>query len=172
MRDAVRIGALVFSAAILQVALFSSLDLAGGTADVLLVALVSVALLRGSIAGAAAGFGGGLVVDVATLGTLGVTSLLLTVAGFWAGRYGETTGRDRAYAPALAVAVISLLVGVAGYALHYMLAEEVGARHALVTTLPPGVVLNVVATWPIFAVAKRLLRPRAPSRLREVEVAV
>ena len=36
-----------------------------------------------------------------TLGTLGVTSILLTVAGYWAGRYGETTGRGRAYAPSL-----------------------------------------------------------------------
>lgn len=172
MRDAIRIGVLVVSAAILQVSLVSSLDVAGGTADVLLVVLVAVALLRGSVVGAVAGFGGGLVVDVATLGTLGVTSLLLTVAGFWAGRYGETTGRDRAHAPVLAVGVISLLVGVAGYVLHYMLGEEIGARHALVVTLLPGVVLNLVLTWPVFALSRRLLRAQGPPRAREVEVAV
>lgn len=172
MRDAIRIGVLVFSAAILQVSLVSSLDVAGGTADVLLVVLVAVALLRGSVVGALAGFGGGLVVDVATLGTLGVTSLLLTVAGFWAGRYGETTGRDRAHAPVLAVGVISLLVGVAGYVLHYMLGEEIGARHALVSTLLPGVVLNLALTWPVFALSRRLLRGQAAPHAREVEVAV
>lgn len=172
MSDVARIAALVFSAALLQVTLFSSLEVAGGAADVLLVTLVAVALLRGSIAGAVAGFGGGLVVDVATLGTLGVTSLLLTVAGFWAGRYGETTGRDRLHAPALAVAVITVLVGVAGYALHYMLGEEVGARHALVATLLPGVVLNLVVTWPVFAIARRVLRAQAAPPAQEVEVAV
>lgn len=172
MSDAARTAALVFAAALLQVTLFSSLEVAGGVADVLLVTLVAVALLRGSIVGAVAGFGGGLVVDVATLGALGVTSLLLTVAGFWAGRYGETTGRDRLHAPALAVAAISLLVGIAGFALHFMLGEEVGARHALVTTLLPGVVLNLAATWPVFAVARRILRPPAPPPAREVEVAV
>ena len=39
-----------------------------------------------------------------TLDTLGVTALLYALAGYWTGRYGETTGRDRAHAPLLAVA--------------------------------------------------------------------
>ena len=51
-----------------------------------------------------AGFAAGLVVDTANLGTLGLTSLLLTLAGYWIGRYGETTGRDRFHAPFLSVA--------------------------------------------------------------------
>ena len=41
----------------------------------------------------------GLLIDIANLGTLGFTSLLLTLAGFWTGRYGETTARDRFHAP-------------------------------------------------------------------------
>ena len=49
----------------------------------------------------------GLLLDTATLGTLGVTSLLLTVGGFWIGRYGETTARDRFHAPFLSVAVVT-----------------------------------------------------------------
>jgi rod shape-determining protein MreD len=70
---AIRIAALVFVAALLQTSVFASVDVLGGTPDVLLVTLISIALLRGSTAGAAAGFAGGLIVDVATLGTLGVT---------------------------------------------------------------------------------------------------
>ena len=79
----------------------------GGTADIVLVALVSIALLRGSVFGAAAGFGAGLLLDTANLGTLGFTSLLLTLAGFWIGRYGETTARDRFHAPYTSVAVVT-----------------------------------------------------------------
>ena len=75
----------------------------------MLVTLVSVALLRGTIFGAVAGFGAGLVVDTATLQTLGVSSLLLTIAGYWIGRYGETTGRDRTHAPFVSVAVVTIL---------------------------------------------------------------
>src|SRR5258706_324077 len=46
------------------------------TASIVLVALLSIALLRGSVFGAIAGFGTGLLLDIATLGTLGITSRL------------------------------------------------------------------------------------------------
>ena len=68
-----------------------------------------LALLRGSVFGARRRLRAGLLLDTATLGTLGVTSLLLTLAGFWIGRYGETTARDRAHAPFLAVGVVTVL---------------------------------------------------------------
>ena len=80
----------------------------------------------------------GLLVDTANLGTLGVTSLLLTLAGYWIGRYGETTGRDRAHAP--------FLVGrrrrrprtrSARCVLHFMLGEPAPARVVLLDALPP-----------------------------------
>jgi len=168
-----RIGLLIFVAAILQVAVFWSVEIVGGTPDLVLVTLISIALLRGSITGAAAGFAGGLLVDIGTLGTLGITSLLLTVAGYWAGRYGETTGRDRPHAPPLALVVITLFAGVAAYALHYMLGEEISARHALITTLLPAVVLNVVVGMPVYVLCRAMLRQlAAPQRAKEVELLV
>ena len=93
--DSLKAAGLVFLAAILQASVFSSVTILNGTPDLLLVTIICVALLRGPIIGAAAGFWGGLLLDVANLATLGVTSLLLLVAGYWTGRYGETTGRDR-----------------------------------------------------------------------------
>jgi rod shape-determining protein MreD len=172
LSDALRVAGLVFVAALLQVTLVASLDIFGGTADVFLVTLVSLALIRGSIVGAAAGFGGGLLVDAATLGTLGVNALLLTVAGYWAGRYGETTGRDRAHAPMLAVAVITVGVALGGFALHFMLGDDVSARHALFDTLLPAIVLNVALTFPIHRLCRRLLPAYEGPRLREVELSV
>ena len=71
-------------------------------------AVVALALVAGSLAGAVAGFAGGLLVDVMTLGTLGVTSIVLILVGYWAGRYGETTARGRAYAPSLAAFALTL----------------------------------------------------------------
>jgi rod shape-determining protein MreD len=171
--NGLRISAIVFVAAILQVTLVSSLEVFGGTADLLLVALVAIALLQGSISGAVAGFAGGLLVDVATLGTLGVTSLLLSVAGYWAGRYGETTGRDRTHAPFLAVGVITVLALVGGFLIHFMLGAELSARRAFVEALPPAVVLDLVLCAPVYAVCRALLRPAAtPERVREVELYV
>ena len=95
-----RASAVVFVAAMLQAVIVSSLVIGGGAPDLLLVVVISLGLLRGSIPGAVFGFAGGLVVDLLTLDTLGITSLVLTLAGFWAGRYAETTGRGRRIAPA------------------------------------------------------------------------
>jgi rod shape-determining protein MreD len=152
-----RASAVVFVAAMLQVVIVSSLLIAGGAADLLLVVVVVLGLLRGSIPGAILGFFGGLVVDLVTLGTLGVSSLVLTLAGFWAGRYAETTGRDRRFAAVFAVATITVLAAAFGYVLHYLLDEEVVARHALVTALAPALVLNLALAVPVNALLRAVV---------------
>ena len=110
--------------------------------NLLLVTIVSVALLRGSIFGAAGGFFGGLLVDTANLETLGLTSLVLTVGGYWIGRYGETTGRDRTHAPFVSVAVVTVLYAVGVLVLHFLLGDPVSARRILVEALVPTIALE------------------------------
>ena len=158
--DALKVTVVVFVAAVLQVSVFSGVSVLGGTPDVLLVTLVAVSLVRGPVAGAAAGFFAGLVVDVALLDTLGVTSLLLTVAGYWAGRYGETVPSGRRYAPYLAVGVMTVLYLAGALALRFVLAEPAPAQDVLVETLAQSVALNVLVTWPVFALVRRLLPRR------------
>jgi rod shape-determining protein MreD len=167
--DGLTVAGLIGAAALLQSTVFSTLELAGGTPDLLLVTLLGISLLRGSVTGAIAGFAGGLVLDVANMGTLGVSSLLLALAGYWTGRYGETTGRDRTHAPFLAVVVLTVLVTAGGVALHFMLGDEVSARHAFLDTLIPELALNLLIAAPVFALCRRLLRPDdLQARLQEV----
>ena len=128
------------------------------------MALVAVALLRGSIVGAIAGFCAGLLLDTATLETLGLTSLLLTLAGYWVGRYGETTGRDRTHAPFLSVAVVTFLSALGGLALHFVLGERAPARRVLFTRCASG-----IAAQPDPDPAR--LRARAPALRRRAELA-
>ena len=149
--------ALVFVAAMVQVVVVSSMVVGGGAPDLLLVVVVALGLLRGSVPGAVLGFFGGLIVDLATLGTLGVTSLVLTLAGFWAGRYGETTGRGRRLAPIVAVGAITVLAGVFGYVLYYLLDVEVVARHALVTALVPAFVMNLILALPVHRLVRAIV---------------
>ncbi len=171
MSDAAAIAVLVFVAALLQATIVAGMDIFGGAPDLLLLTLIGIALLRGSVAGAVAGFCGGLLLDILTLDTLGVTSLLLAVAGYWTGRYGETTGRDRAHAPLLAVVVVTVLVALFGYGLHFLIGEEVSARRVVVETLLPSVGLNLLLAVPVFAVCRRLLPPFDISeRTAEVQV--
>jgi rod shape-determining protein MreD len=156
------VAAIVFVAALLQVTIFATLDIAGGVADVLLLALLSIALLRGPVVGAAAGFFAGLLVDVMTLDTLGVTALLYSLAGYWAGRYGETTGRDRLHAPFVSVAVATVLVQIGALILHYMLGDDVSARTVLLGALPAKVGLNLLLTLPVYALVRRVLALASP----------
>ena len=153
---------LIFVAAILQVTVFSQIDILGGYPDVVLLTLMAIALVRGSIYGAALGFFAGLLVDTANLGTLGVTSLLLTIAGYWIGRYGETTGRDRMHAPFVSVAVATVLVQLGALILHYMLGDDVSARTVLLETLPSKIFLNLLLTLPVYALVRRLLAVGKP----------
>jgi rod shape-determining protein MreD len=162
--DGVKIAVLLFVAAVAQVSVFSQIDVFGAAPDLLLVTLVAVSLLRGSVAGAVGGFFAGLIVDTLTLGTLGLTSLVLTVAGFWVGRYGETTGRDRAHAPYLSIAVVTVLYEVGLLVVHFGLGESAPAG-ALFSSLLPAVILNLVVTGPVYAVVRRMLRPQAPAEL-------
>lgn len=162
--DGVKIAVLLFVAAVAQVSVFSQIDVFGAAPDLLLVTLVAVSLLRGSVAGAVGGFFAGLIVDTAALGTLGLTSLVLTLAGFWIGRYGETTGRDRAHAPYLSIAVVTVLYQVGLLVVHFVLGENAPAG-ALFASLLPAVILNLVVTGPVYAVVRRMLRPQAPAVL-------
>jgi len=167
MIDGAKAAALVFLAAILEVSVFSDVHVLGGVPDLLLVTVVAVALLRGSIMGACAGFFAGLIADTATLETLGLSSLLLTLIGYWVGRYGETTGRDRTHAPFLSVAAVTFIYELGGLALRFVLGEPAPARHVLLETLFQGIALNLLLTWPVYAVARRLLPPPPPARPRE-----
>jgi rod shape-determining protein MreD len=168
--DAAKITLLVFVAAIFQVSILAGAHILGGTPDILLVTLVVVALLRGTIVGAAAGFFAGLIVDVANLEMLGLTSLLLTVAGYWIGRYGETTGRDRAHAPFVSVAVVTLLYSLGALLVHFMLGHHAPAGDVL-REVWPSIGLNLIITAPVYALARRLLRPPGwDGRVQEVRL--
>jgi rod shape-determining protein MreD len=156
--DGVKVAALLFVAAIMQVSIFTQVHILGGVPDLLLVALVGVALLRGTIVGAAGGFFAGLLVDTASLGRLGLTSLMLTLAGYWIGRYGETTGRDRRHAPFLSVAVVTILYSFGLLLVHFVLGERAPAG-AMLRGLVPSIVLNLILTAPVYALVRRLLRP-------------
>ena len=168
--DAVKGAALLFVAAVIQVSLLSSIDLAGAVPDLLLVSLLSVALLRGSLFGAVAGFAAGFVLDTAQLQTLGVTALLYTVGAYWIGRYGETTGRDRGHAPFLSVGVVTILYAIGALLLHYLLGEGGSAQAVLVDGLLPGLFFNLLLTVPVYAVVRRVLPPLERVEAAEVRL--
>jgi rod shape-determining protein MreD len=168
--DALKAAVLLFFAVLVQISLASAYTPLGGSADVVLVSLIALALLRGSIFGAAVGFGTGLLLDTANLGVLGFTSLLLTLAGFGIGRYGETTARDRFHAPFISVAIVTVLYELGSLSLRFVLGESVPAA-TVISGLPATVLLNLILTWPVYWFVRRLFRPSEHSdRVHEVRL--
>jgi rod shape-determining protein MreD len=167
--DGLQAAVVLFIASLVQISVLGEYP-SLRSASVVLVVLLSIALLRGSVFGALAGFGTGLLLDTATLGTLGFTSLLLTVAGFWIGRYGETTARDRFHAPYLSVAVVTILYAYGQILLRFVLGESAAA--ATVTgELPAALLLNLLLTVPVYGLIRRLFPPAEHlDRVREVRL--
>jgi rod shape-determining protein MreD len=167
--DGIQAALVLFVASLVQISVLAGYS-SFRSASIVLVALLSVALLRGSVFGAIAGFGTGLLLDTASLGTLGVTSLLLTIAGFWIGRYGETTARDRFHAPYLSVAVVTILYAYGQILLRFVLGEPAAA--GIVTDeLPVALFVNLLLTLPVYGLARRLFPPAEHlDRVREVRL--
>lgn len=167
--DGLKAALVLFLCALLQLSVLTEYS-AFRTASIVLVALLSMALLRGSIFGAVAGFATGLLLDTATLGTLGLTSLLLTIGGFWIGRYGETTARDRFHAPFLSVAVVTGLYLFGQLVLEFMLGQPAPAG-LVARGLPLALLLNLLLTLPVYALVRRLFPPlELGDRVREVRL--
>ena len=165
--DAAKAAALLFFTVVVQLSIMAQVTILGGHPNLLLVTLVCVALMRGAVFGAVAGFSAGLLADTGVFGTLGFTALLLTLAGYWTGRYGETTGRERAHAPWLSIAVVTILYQIAALVLRFMLGQNAPAG-AILRGLAATVFLNLILTLPVYAFTRRLLRPRdwAPREVR------
>jgi rod shape-determining protein MreD len=169
--DAAKAAAFLFVVVVLQVSVFSDVAILHGRPQLALVAVVCLALLRGAVFGAVAGFAAGLLVDTGYFGMLGFTSLLLTLAGYWVGRYGETTGRDRSHAPLLSVAVITVLYQFGALILHFVLGQPAPAREVLLIALVPTVIVNLALTVPVYALARRLLRqPKSSAAVQGVRL--
>jgi rod shape-determining protein MreD len=160
---------LVFFAAIVQASVFNRVTVFHGTLDILLVTVVAAGFVGGSVYGAVAGFAAGLLIDTAALETLGVTSLLLTVIGYWSGRYGETTGRGKGHAPLLSVAVAVVAFGIGGLALLAVLGEQEDALGVL-RSLPASVVLDVVFMAAAYPLVRRLLARGDGNEVPEVRL--
>lgn len=86
-RQVLIIGGSVLAAVLIELTLLSRLDLPGATPDLVIVTVVAIALAMGPMQGVAAGFGAGVLIDLAppadTL--LGVNAIVYMAIGFVTG---------------------------------------------------------------------------------------
>lgn len=167
--DALKALLIVLGLALLQITLVTPIEVASGHPDVVLVFLVALALLRGPMLGAAAGFWAGLVLDAAAMQPLGVSSLVLTLAGYWAGRFGLATTRSSPHPPLIAVALATLWVAAGSVVVNFLLGQSVPASELFGQVLLPTLALNLLLAYPVYRLALRLF-PVAARERRQVSV--
>jgi len=164
-----RLAALAVIVVFLQIGAVSEVPVFGVNADISPLFVAFVGLLCGSTLGAACGFAVGLLVDLALLQTLGVTSLIFTLIGYWCGRLRELRDPQAALTPLLVGAAASA-VSLVGYSLmEFMLGVDAPVSFELVRQIVLGVLVNTVVALLMWALVRRLLEgalPEDPRRRR------
>jgi rod shape-determining protein MreD len=164
-----RVVAFGFVIGIVQVTFVSQFPVAGGTADLAPLAVMSVGLLCGGLVGASFGFGLGLFLDVSLLQTLGVTSLILVAVGWFAGRVREGADTENSLVPLLAGAGATVTMSVAYSLIQFLLDVSAPVSGVLLRQLLATLILNTILALPVHAIARRWLSkslPQEPRRRR------
>jgi rod shape-determining protein MreD len=153
-----RVAAMVLGALLVQVSLLPYINIADGIPDIIAPTVVVIAVLRGTLVGAVAGFSAGLLVELASpVSTLGVFALLYLVVGAWCGRYCEREESTSLAAP-LVLSVAAALVVQFGYMLvRLMLGDSMPPFDFVAVLLVPTLVLTALLSPPVLLIGRRLL---------------
>ncbi|HEY2215884.1 MAG TPA: rod shape-determining protein MreD [Solirubrobacteraceae bacterium] len=165
----VRIAALAVFVVFFQIGVVSEVPVFGVSVDLSPLLVAFVGLMCGSTIGAATGFGVGLLVDLALVQTLGVTSLTLTAVGYFAGRLREVRDPQAALTPLLVGAVASAGAFVAYSIVQFLLGVDAPVSLELLRQIVLGVVVNTIVALPVWAIVRRCLiggLPEDPRRRR------
>src|SRR5580698_661537 len=157
-----RIAVLVVVVVFFQIGVVSEVPVFGVTVDLSPLVVAFVGLLCGSTIGAATGFVVGLLVDLALVQTLGLTSLVFTLVGFWCGRLRELRDPQATLTPLLVGSVASAAATV-GYSLvEFLLGVDAPVSLELLRQIVLGVLVNTIVALPVWLVVRRSLEPGLP----------
>jgi rod shape-determining protein MreD len=164
-----RLAALAVLVVFFQIGVVSEVPLFGVNADLSPLVVAFVGLLCGSMVGAVSGFAVGLLVDLALVQTLGVSSLIFTLIGYWTGRLRELRDPQAALTPLL-VGAGGSAASLLGYSLiEFMLGVDAPVSFELLRQIVLGIVVNSIVALPMWAIVRRVLEralPEDPRRRR------
>jgi rod shape-determining protein MreD len=164
-----RIALLSVAVVFFQIGVVSEVPVFGVNVDLSPLLVAFVGLLCGSMLGAVTGFAVGLLVDLALVQTLGVSSLLFTVIGYWSGRLREVRDPQAALTP-LIVGAAASGASIVGYSLiEFLLGVDAPVSLELLRQILLGVFVDTVVALPVWAIVRRCLEgglPDDPRRRR------
>ncbi len=165
--DAVSVGlfaALCLAAVLLQISIISELRVANAIPDLIAGVSVVAGSRHGALAGAVAGFSGGLLVELATpSGTLGVLALAGVLGGSWAGILAERAPRPSLLVLLLRTVAVALGTQLLLAAVWVLLSHTLNVTDFVVSVLIPGAALTALVSLPALAMIRRRMWPAAPA---------
>jgi rod shape-determining protein MreD len=147
---------------LVQIAAVSQVVLFGTNADLTPLVVASVGLLCGSIPGAIFGFFVGLFVDTALVQTMGLSSLVYVVAGYWAGRLRELRDPQAAVVPMIVGAAATAVATIGFGIMNFLLGVDAPVSFLLLRQIVATILLNALIALPVFALVRRWLAPVLP----------
>jgi rod shape-determining protein MreD len=157
-----RLAAFAFVVVFFQIGVVSEVPVFGVNADLTSLLAAFVGLMCGSTIGAACGFAVGLFVDLALLQTLGLTSLIFTLVGYWCGRLRELRDPQAALTPLLVGAGASALALVGYSLMEFMLGVDAPVSFELLRQIVLGVVVDSIVAVPMWLLVRRVLDGALP----------
>jgi rod shape-determining protein MreD len=162
LRLPVRLAILAFATVVIQQAAVSQVSIFGVSADISPLVVMSVGLLAGSIAGAVMGFTTGILVDLILVQTLGVTSLLYIVIGYWCGRLRELRDPSHGLVPLAMGAAATAVAGIGLAIIQFLLGVDAPVSFLLVQQIFMTILVNTLIALPVYALVRRVIRPALP----------
>jgi rod shape-determining protein MreD len=157
-----RLAALGVGVVLVQVAAVSQVQIFGTNADLLPLVVAAIGLLCGSLTGAIFGFLAGLFADTALVQTMGLSSLVYTIAGYAAGRLRELRDPQAAVIPML-VGAMATAIATGGFGLmNFLLGIDAPVSFLLLRQILATILLNAIIALPVHALVRRLLLPVLP----------
>jgi rod shape-determining protein MreD len=157
-----RIAVLVLVVVFFQIGVVSEVPVFGVTVDLSPLVVAFVGLLCGSTIGATTGFVVGLLVDLALVQTLGVTSLIFTLIGYWCGRLRELRDPQATLTPLLVGAAAAAAAAVGYSLIEFMLGVDAPVSLELLRQIVLGVVVDTIVALPMWVIVRRTLEPGLP----------
>ncbi len=151
---------------LLQLVAVSQIAVFGVPADLGPLLAAFVGLLGGSLAGATFGFSFGLLIDVALLQTIGITSLVLTGVGYGAGRLLELRDPAHGLVPIAVAATATAAYAVAVSLIQFLLGVEAPVSVELLRQIVSTALLATLLALPVHGVVRRVLQPALPEQTR------
>jgi rod shape-determining protein MreD len=162
IRLPLRLIVVAFAVVVIQEAAVSQISIFGTSADLTPLVVMSVGLLAGSIPGAIMAFGTGLLVDMVLFQTLGVTSLLYIVIGYWSGRLRELRDPAHGLVPMAMGAGATAFAGLGMAVIQFLLGVDAPVSLLLVQQLFIAVLVNTLLSLPVYAAVRRVIEPALP----------